>query len=76
MIKVLAFPDTMYDNVFGTDVLEPTVPAPFGGWGIPTRDRMKDYFCFGVPEESITPELQAWLDAHPQVLCEVLGDST
>jgi len=64
----IEFPMTMYDAVFGTEEKPPTVPAPEGGWGVPNMERTKAYFSFGLPLESLTPELVEWCKKNPSVL--------
>jgi hypothetical protein len=58
--RVLVFPASARLALFGDETTPPTIPAPEGGWGVPSIGE-DGSMAFGVPSEHINRALAAYL---------------
>jgi hypothetical protein len=79
--RVLTFPASMHDELFGvtetnpvmrgrrgvTIISAPTIPPPKGGWGIPAVDEDTGNMMFSVHTEHINPTLADFLRRNAAV---------
>jgi len=55
------FPASARLALFGDETTPPTIPAPEGGWGVPSIGE-DGSMAFGVPSEHITKALLAYVE--------------